>query len=125
MTGMESGTDATFSDIRRACSFSLPRTYNVRQGKKKRLDIRIFPLFSFPLLKLNLRNLGLGGLSEKQASQSSRERSMGTAYGNGLVPCQGLDLGCVITKRPPLLDFAFRQTPIFRVDEALEPVALA
>jgi len=25
-----------------------------------------------------------------------------------LVPCQGLVTGCVITKRPPLSDFAFR-----------------
>jgi len=35
------------------------------------------------------------------------------------VPCQGLDLGRVLTKRPPLSDFAFRRTPIFRVDKAL------
>jgi len=35
-----------------------------------------------------------------------------------LVPCQGLDLGCVIAKRPPLSDFALRPTPNFRVDGA-------
>jgi len=39
------------------------------------------------------------------------------------VPCQGLDLGRVITKRPPLSDFALRRTPIFRVDEALAQMA--
>jgi len=42
----------------------------------------------------------------------------------GLVPCQGLDLGYVIAKRPPLSDFALRPTRIFKIDKALEQLAL-
>jgi len=37
----------------------------------------------------------------------------------GLVPCQGLDFGDVIAKRPPLSDFALSPTRIFKIDEAL------
>jgi len=37
----------------------------------------------------------------------------------GLVPCQGLDLGYVIAKRPPLSDFALSPTRIFKINEAL------
>jgi len=37
----------------------------------------------------------------------------------GRVPCQGLDFGSVIAKRPPLSDFALRPTRIFKIDEAL------
>jgi len=36
------------------------------------------------------------------------------------VPCQGLDFGYVIAKRPPLSDFAFSPTRTFKIDEALE-----
>jgi len=35
------------------------------------------------------------------------------------VPCQGLNLGDVIAKRPPLSDFVLRPTLNFRMDEAL------
>jgi len=35
------------------------------------------------------------------------------------VPCQRLDLGCVITKRPPLSDFTLRSLRIFRVNKAV------
>jgi len=35
------------------------------------------------------------------------------------VPYQGLDLGYVIAKRPPLSDFAFNPTRIFKIDKAV------
>jgi len=34
----------------------------------------------------------------------------------GRVPCQGLDFGYVIAKRPPLSDFALSPTRIFKID---------
>ena len=37
---------------------------------------------------------------------------------------QGLNLGYIIAKRPPLSDFAFRRTPTFRVDEARDQFGL-
>jgi len=37
----------------------------------------------------------------------------------GRVPCQGLDLGDVIAKHPPLSDFALRLSLNFRADAAL------
>ena len=39
--------------------------------------------------------------------------------GNDVVPCQGLDLGYVIAKRPPLSDFALSPTRIFKIDKAV------
>jgi len=42
-------------------------------------------------------------------------------YKNALMPWQGLDLGCVIAKRPPLSDFALSPTRIFKIDKALVP----
>jgi len=35
------------------------------------------------------------------------------------MPCQGLDLGYAIAKRPPLSDFVLSPTRIFKIDKAL------
>jgi len=71
------------------------------------------------------RKLDQFGLSCARVKEISLDERLNAArqvrhkiYKNALVPCQGLDFGYVIAKRPPLSDFVLSPTRSFKIDEA-------
>ena len=90
------------------------RGWNLSADSEKMIHSRLSTIDQFGLSCARVEEVSLD--ERLNAARQVRYK----IYKNALVPCQGLVLGYVIAKRPPLSDFALSPTRIFKIDKALD-----